>query len=319
MKCEVCHESGDLKIIAEYKEYKLYHCPHCDVMFWNPMKSLAGENYDQDGIAETLSALSLRKDSWAHKQFLKQLLLKSSHLLEIGCSTGEFLDKAKEAGYSVTGIDSSPKNAAFARLKFGIQEIYPLSIKDFIANKPAEKYDVIVMFQVLEHLDDVSDFMESIKVLLKPNGILASSVPNNKRWRFSSEKFFREKWDLPPIHLSRWNKQSLQTLFLRHDFTIMSSDVEPFKINEHSWNNFVTEKLGIHFLAEKIAASIHNNMDLTPEHALQRSTIRKTIVKCAGYLYIKIFYPFLAILTLPLRILFRKEGNTIYVVATRKN
>ncbi len=201
MKCPVCEHETRAEIISVYKEYKLHHCIICDTMFWLPMKGIPGEIYDTYNVAGALTYLNLRAIPWAHKRFFEDLPNKGGKLLEIGCSSGEFLQKARKAGYLVTGIDSSAETAGFAQSHYRLKDVFPFTIQELMASKPDEKYDVIALFQVLEHIDDVPDFIRCIKKLLKPGGIVVISVPNRNRWRVKSERFFREAWDLPPAIL----------------------------------------------------------------------------------------------------------------------
>lgn len=318
MQCAICGQEIDSKPLAEYKEYKLYHCKTCDAMFWHPMKGIEAQSYDADDIAGALSWLELTAVSWRHSRFLQNPPAKGRNLLEVGCSTGEFLIMAQNAGYSVTGIDYSQGATEFARSQFGLKEVYPYTMEQLISQKPDVKYDVIVFFEVLEHLDNVPGFMDSVRKLLKPGGFVALSVPNRERWRFSSEKFFRPKWDLPPNHLTRWNIPALVNLFTSYGFSALSVEVEAFKALDHDWSNCISDKLGINPLAEKIcrkAIGQSNSSSATP----RRFNLRKTITRYAGMLYLKAFFPFLGMITLPLRALLMKQGNSIYLLASLKN
>ena len=314
--CEICKLGIDSKPIAKYKTYSLYHCKTCDTMFWYPMESMLAETYGADDLAGALSYLNLRSAPWAHGQFFINPPAKGAELLEIGCSTGEFLDRARGSGYSVTGIDSAKETVEFARSHFGIQEVYASTIQEFIGRNPAHKFDVIAFFQVLEHVNDVPDFMQSVILQLKPDGFLSISVPNRDRWRFHSERFFMEKWDLPPSHITRWNVKSLVNLLESHGFSILSAEAEPFKLFDNSWNNFISHKLGINPLAERFTRRAVGRAHYSSIKT-SGNNLRKTLTTWAGRLYLKVFLPFLGLITLPLRIILMKQGLTIYVLVSR--
>jgi len=287
-------------------------------MFWLPMESMTAETYDTYDIASALTYLNLRIVPWAHKRFFQDLPQKGGKILEIGSSTGEFLKKAQETGYTATGIDSARKTAEFAHSYFGLENIYPFTIQELIAQKPDEKYDIIAFFQVLEHIDDVPSFVKSVKKLLKPGGFIAISVPNRDRWRFHSERFFMEKWDQPPSHLTRWNISSLVNIFNINGFSVITKEVEPLKFYDSNWSNFISQKLGINGLAEtftrKVVGTPHGSLSTPKENSL-----RKTMIGFLGRLYLKIFFPLLSFLTLPFGAVVRRQGVTIYLLVQIKN
>ena len=318
MKCPICEQEAVTNLISTYKEYKLYNCSVCDSMFWLPLKSIPGDMYDSDNVAGALTYLNLRAIPWAHKRFFEDLPVKGGKLLEIGCSSGEFLEKAHKAGYSVTGIDSAPQNAEFAKSNYGLKNVFPITVQELLMHKPDEKYDIIAFFQVLEHIDDVPDFINCIKKLLKPNGIVVVSVPNRDRWRVKSEHFFRETWDLPPCHLTRWNVSSLEKVFTGFGFSTISAEAEPLKLYERAWSNFISQKLGINRLAEIFAGKTvgKQSVNLSTE---KRSNLRKRAVGIAGALYLKVFFPLLGVLTLPLKAVVMKQGRTLYFIASVKD
>ena len=318
MKCQVCLQATPIRKINIHREYSLYHCETCDTMFWIPMKGLKGEIYDTHNVAAALTYLNLKAIPWAHKRFFEDLPNKEGKLLEIGCSSGDFLQKASEAGYSVTGIDYSADTASFTQNHHGLKNIFPFTIQELSALKPDEKYDVIAFFQVLEHIEDIPDFIGCIKKLLKPGGIVIVSVPNRDRWRIQSEGFFREIWDLPPCHLTRWNASALEKVFTGCGFTAITAEVEPSRIYDRAWSNFISQKMGINKFAEIVAgkAVVKQNSVRTAEN---NKNLRKRLIGLAGNLYLKVFFPLLSILTLPLKIIVIKQGRTVYFAASLQN
>jgi len=283
-----------------------------------PMVGLPAEKYDKENVASALSYLNLRTIPWSQQRFFEKSPNKGGHLLEIGCSTGEFLKTAQEAGYSVTGIDSAPETAGFAQSHFGLTNIFPLTIQEFIAQKPKEKFDVIVFFQVLEHIDNLPDFIDSIKKLLLPGGFIAVSVPNRDRWRIRSERFFTENWDLPPCHLTRWNIKALENLFKKSGFSVISAEAEPLRLYDHGWSNFVSQKLGINRLAEVFARKTVGKPQNTSV-TTRKFNIRQTMAGYLGIIYKKGFFPLLGIITLPFRLVLRRQGTTLYLLVTNGN
>lgn len=96
-------------------------------------------------------------------------------LLDIGCSTGLFLDEARRAGFEAYGAELSPEAAAFARTHFGL-EVHPGDWHD--AGYADGSFDVVTLFDTVEHLSDPLGELAAIRRLLKPGGLLLQSAPN---------------------------------------------------------------------------------------------------------------------------------------------
>jgi len=96
--------------------------------------------------------------------------------LDVGSGSGFFLKRAKERGWTVNGIEPN-KIASNYSEKIGIPVI-----NDFfqnIDNKKMKKYDVINLFDVLEHVHNPSELLKKCHRLLKSGGIIVIEVPND--------------------------------------------------------------------------------------------------------------------------------------------
>jgi len=100
--------------------------------------------------------------------------VKNGSILDIGCSYGGFLSKMKKLGWKVKGIELNKKSAEWGKRNFGL-EILNTDIDHFKTN---EKFDVITMGMLLEHVYSPKKVLKKVKNLLKPNGILIMSLPN---------------------------------------------------------------------------------------------------------------------------------------------
>ena len=117
---------------------------------------------------------------------------------------------------------------------------------------------------------------------------------------------------------TRWNISSLVKIFNIYGFLVITAEVEPFKIYDHNWSNFISQKLGINGFAEIFAGKFVGKPH-GYSSAPNVNSLRKTIAGFSGKLYLKVFFPFLAFLTLPLRTIVRKQGNTIYFLISPEN
>ncbi len=95
-------------------------------------------------------------------------------LMDVGCGDGAFLSRMKKAGFEVVGVEASDMAASRARTRGINVEVGNLENLSFLD----ETFDVITLWQVLEHLPNPREILETCRRLLKPDGVLVVSVPN---------------------------------------------------------------------------------------------------------------------------------------------
>jgi SAM-dependent methyltransferase len=149
----------------------------------------------------------------------------AGRLLEVGCSAGHFLDKARDAGYDVFGIELDPATGEFARKHYGLK-VETGSIMDL--KLPQSFFNIIVLFDVFEHLTGPAACLEKLISALAPGGHIVIRVPN-----FSSyeARVFKENWyplDLPR-HLLHFSPDTLSRMLSDAGFSLLKiiHEVEP--------------------------------------------------------------------------------------------
>lgn len=158
-----------------------------------------------------------------HKYFLGDALAPGrGELLDIGCGTGNFLAAARDAGYSVSGIELDRNAARFAKDQLSLPRVLGLTISEFAERYPDDKFDVVTFFEVLEHQAAPAEFVEKVKTCLRPGGYIALSVPNRERWLTGPDTL-----DYPPNHFLRWNAGALRNLLSGRGFEILSVKEQP--------------------------------------------------------------------------------------------
>lgn len=104
---------------------------------------------------------------------------RSINILDIGCGHGTYLYFARENGYkNLKGIDFSGEQVALAH-KLGLPEVEQADIDDYL-QQTTEKYDLVLMIDILEHLDpqQLFDSLEKVAKILNPGASLLIHVPN---------------------------------------------------------------------------------------------------------------------------------------------
>lgn len=107
---------------------------------------------------------------------LQGLDLPGRSLLDVGCGLGIFLAMARDAGWDVAGVDTSEYAVREARQRFNI----PMTRTDTLADAglPAGAFDVITLWDSLEHFRDPIAQMREVFRLLKPGGVVLIDTPN---------------------------------------------------------------------------------------------------------------------------------------------
>jgi SAM-dependent methyltransferase len=178
-------------------------CEACDLVFADPMRAGDAAFYRWVTSFPHYHA----EDRWEWGALRQVLSARGpTRLLELGCGEGIFL--ASLAGLKnvdAEGIDLSEASAAAARAR-GLN-VRCISLEAVL--KENRRFDVIFMSHVLEHVEGPRKIVLDCKPLLEPGGEIVFSVPYSPTSREYGEL---DIMNLPPHHLTRWNRTSLTRL-----------------------------------------------------------------------------------------------------------
>lgn len=139
-------------------------------------------------------------------------------LLDVGCGTGDFLQKAQQNNWNVFGIE--PNNEA--REIANIKTKKAVHGNDELLNFEKHSFDVITLWHVLEHLPNLETNVKQFYELLKPEGTLIIAVPNYKSFDALHYKNFWAAYDVPR-HLWHFNKASISKLVSKQSFKVVKT------------------------------------------------------------------------------------------------
>jgi 2-polyprenyl-3-methyl-5-hydroxy-6-metoxy-1,4-benzoquinol methylase len=199
-----------------------------------PFKNPGPEFYEKICALRNICSFSDEQE-YDHKRFIDNMPVNKGNLLDIGCGTGAYLKRIKDKEFYVEGIDFDERAIDTARNKYGLKQTYVMTLSEFSGKFPEKKFDIATGFQVLEHVDDPSDFIINIKRLLRPGGYLVLSTPNRERWvgpQPMPDSLYGAKGDYPPVHLTRWNKKAISYLLKSQGFEIIELEVLPVSMAE---------------------------------------------------------------------------------------
>lgn len=226
LRCAACGAAQGLELVEQAPPFSLYHCRACDVVFSDPLRN-PGRNWYEDEDLDTrirvLLASARRPQEMLrepHRRFLRHLPARGGRLLDVGCAEGGFLAVVRQ-WYDVTGLDFNRREIEIARGRYGLEKTYAMSLEEFAASAhyDGRGFDVVTLFDVIEHVEAPGEFLKALATLLVPGGWLALNTPNRHR-----RPNFKERWDYPPHHLTRWSKQALAGALERAGFTVQRMD-----------------------------------------------------------------------------------------------
>jgi len=146
---------------------------------------------------------------------------KEDSVLEIGCSSGYFLETILPLCSSVTGIELNQEEAAYGRKR-------GLDIRDTTLEELGQSYEHICLFQVLEHQADPKEFLSQIRSRsMKGSGYLHIEVPTLQNPLVSLYYIpeFRDFWFQEP-HKFYFTSQSLECMLVDLGFIICQIDLK---------------------------------------------------------------------------------------------
>lgn len=182
----------------------------------------------------------IKKNNLKNKYQLATKGLSVGKMLEIGCGVGDFLHTAEEHGWECIGVEPSEEAKAIAtkRTKASILSSEELeSLAD-------EQFDLITMWHVLEHVDDLRWEMDQLQRLIKPHGRIVIAVPNYKSY---DGQYYKEHWAAydVPRHLNHFNRTVLTKMF-------KTKGLELKKMDKLKWDayyiSYMSEQYRIHSL-----------------------------------------------------------------------
>jgi len=215
--CPACG-SGQTEFSFKKNGFDLYECRRCRHRFVYPVSYDAHSLYDSDyfvGAKKGSGYVDYDKDKEpmrpAFAEYLKRIegvVPEKGILLDVGAATGFFMRIAEGRGWKTKGLEISTYATEVARnngldVQCGILED---------SNFAEQSFDVVSMWDVLEHFADPEASIRAVARLLKKDGILAINTPDGGSLY---ARLMGNRWHLlvPPEHINYFTKKSI-TLFL---------------------------------------------------------------------------------------------------------
>lgn len=257
------------EIIGEKNGYMIIHCKTCIL---NHVANLPSEEFLADYYANQFYQFSKqdyveryeRDRAWwelHHRYTVRRALELLSHdiiwknsawpwqhnptVLDIGSGPGIFLDVAKNQGFRTYGIEPNADLCGMVRnrghnMSLGTLDTFLCDI-EVAPYTPPKQYNMIHLYEVLEHVTDPEGFLDRCRSLLTDSGVLHVVVPNDyNRDQLEAQKMHNlpDWWLAPPEHLNYFEPKTLQLMVRRVGFRIVDIRTT-FPLEQYLLDGFV--------------------------------------------------------------------------------
>jgi len=195
-------------------------CQNCQLVYVNPIirEDKLKEDYSQMNNIDAAIVRGSRLRAAKSQLRLINKYINGTSFLDIGCGEGFFLSTAASAGYSTKGIEISQDAVAYAKREFGL-DIEARAFEEL--QLPENYFDVVTLWQVLEHLPRPLDILNEAHRILKPGGLIAASTPNIEG--MPSNILRRRWWNIRTIHINQFSTKTLTGILKNAGFRNISS------------------------------------------------------------------------------------------------
>jgi len=200
----------------------IVRCERCDLVREASRPFATSQVYDADyystesakgGYANYILDAGINRLTFEERlRAIEARLGRKGRLLDVGCALGDFVEVARESGWDAEGVEISAFAAAEARAK-GLR-VYTGILEDL--GLPSGSYDVITLYDVIEHLTDPIATLREVLRLLAPGGVLHMVTPNvgGTQARLLGPRWYHYK---PGEHLFYFSPKTIRETIERAD------------------------------------------------------------------------------------------------------
>ncbi|MDJ0928649.1 MAG: class I SAM-dependent methyltransferase [Gammaproteobacteria bacterium] len=213
--------------LGHRQEYIYYKCPDCQLVNYDLSAGFSQEQYTAEFVDPKDDTARFNADKDQTFDFIRKNLPGIRSMIDIGCGFGRLLYRAQQVGWRVKGMDLSESVARAVSQRLGVE----VQAGDFLEIRPFpnERFDLVCLRHVLEHLPDSVGAMERISDLLKTDGYVLLEMPNiealDKRWkRWLVDLGLHQRRfqpDFEPGHCNEFCRDSIEFLLERTGFQML--------------------------------------------------------------------------------------------------
>lgn len=217
--CPVC-ESNSFDNLFKKNNEQFVRCNGCSLVLINPrplfnkVLDTYDDNYSQI-YANKASKKLKRIKRWVGRVI--KIRGNDGNWLDIGCSVGFVAKVADESGFDAYGVDVQDWGIQYGKTQLGLQHLSCGQLED--QKYKDNFFNVISMYDVIEHVPNLDIFMSELKRILAKDGIIDIITPDIGHWR-TPKKLSSWNEIKPSEHLYYFNKSTLSILLNKYGLKI---------------------------------------------------------------------------------------------------
>lgn len=214
--CRLCGSEQN-KILFKKRAFLIVKCRKCSFVFAIAdtdsnlnSQQIYGEEYFIGKKSQGFSDYERFRDVISRNSEYRISLIQKyracGNLLDVGCALGFFLETARKKGWNVWGIEISDYAVVHCKNRLGLS-VFANRTGDY-SNLPDNLFDVITMYDLIEHVEDPVFLLREMKKKLKLDGLLVIETPDVTSFYSNILKKY-SPYIRPPAHLSFFSKYTL--------------------------------------------------------------------------------------------------------------
>ncbi len=221
--------ASHIEALWEKDVCEVVQCGNCGFCFSNPY--VAGDaRFFKLAYGELASYPQWKWEFQETYEVIKTLYKSDFKLMDIGAGDGAFVKRLAEGILPINNITciEFPDYGRKQILDYGIKCLNE-DVRSICDVNPdlSDSFDIICMFQVLQHLDGLDILFHKLNCLLKTGGSLFVALSNPKRIAFNEE--YGALLDMPPSHIGRWNIRCFEVVAEQYGFSVDTYKIQPFE------------------------------------------------------------------------------------------
>lgn len=222
--CIICKKKQN-KVIFDDNGVNILRCQNCGHVYSQYDREQGYDGYFQSNINDQDNFWWDKAHERMYNDFCERYINgKSGYLLDVGCGLGFFVKKISDyKNWESYGYEISPSAIAFARDELRLNNVFNGRVEE--SNFSKKYFDIITLWDVLEHIPDPHQLLKYLKTILKEDGILFIHTPNIKVQlpKARSKKIFLGK-NTPHLleardHLNIYSPQTIKILLEQDGFS----------------------------------------------------------------------------------------------------
>lgn len=221
IECKVCknNDKKSFELAFKKNELEIVKCSKCSFIFIPPYfrKQIKYSDYKDEFVLKQIRLgndwIKIQRHRLRYKSIKKYK--PKGKLFDLGVGWGHFLYTGKLLGYETEGIEIAKQPFTYAKedLKINVQHV------DFFELKEKNSYyDIITMWDVLEHIDNCDEMIKKCNRMLKEDGIIVIQVPQIDSY---FAKKYKEKWKMIGLdHVNYFSKKTISNLLEQYNFEV---------------------------------------------------------------------------------------------------